>query len=104
MNRLTTISGAVALGATLALGCSTPTETGPVSADRPIGRGDGTVARMTLPRAPLGIAVAEAGFAYITQPDHGLSAGALARSALNAGGGAGRQAVIGLRDVRKSRL
>src|SRR2546427_5788090 len=34
---------------------------------------------MALPSAPLGIAVADEGFAYITQPDHGFSGGTLAR-------------------------
>src|SRR2546427_12029906 len=84
MNRLSTILVSMAMGAMLAVGCSSPTETAPISADRPVGRGDGTVARMALPRAPLGIAVAEAGFAYITQPDHGFSGGTLARADLKA--------------------
>jgi len=79
MSRLPTILIAMAIGATLAVGCSSPTEPGPISASLPAGPGDGTVARMALPRAPLGIAVADEGFAYITQPDHGFSGGTLAR-------------------------
>jgi YVTN family beta-propeller protein len=74
------------LGALLAAGCSSPTDqsSGNVLADRPAPGGDGTVARMPLDGAPLGIAVARAGFAYITQPDHGSSSGRVARVDLNA--------------------
>jgi YVTN family beta-propeller protein len=84
MIRVPTSVTAVAMGMMLAVGCSSPTETGPIAASRPAGPGDGTVARMVLPKAPLGIAVANEGFAYITQPDHGFSGGALARVDLNA--------------------
>src|SRR5207237_8828367 len=83
MSRLSTILIALAMGATLAVGCSSPTEPG-ISANRPVGPGDGTVARMALPRGPLGIAVADEGFAYVTQADHGFSGGTLARVELNA--------------------
>src|SRR3989442_13539700 len=79
MSRLPTILITVAIGATLAVGCSSPTEPGLIAANQPIGSGDGTVARLALPSAPLGIAVADEGFAYITQPDHGFSGGTLAR-------------------------
>src|SRR5205085_7081564 len=83
MSRLSTILIAIAMGATLAVGCSSPTESG-ISANRPVGPGDGTVARMALPRGPLGIAVADEGFAYVTQADHGFSGGTLAPVQLNA--------------------
>ena len=79
MSRLPTILITMAIGATLAVGCSSPTEPGLIAANQPIGSGDGTVARLALPSAPLGIAVADEGFAYITQPDHGFSGGTLAR-------------------------
>src|SRR6267378_2391153 len=74
------------LGALLAAGCSSPTDqsAGNVLADRPAPGGDGTVVRMPLDGAPLGIAVAREGFAYITQPDHGFSSGRVARVDLNA--------------------
>src|SRR3989475_12548275 len=84
MDRLSTILVSMAMGAMFAGGCSSPAGTGPNSAEQAVGRGDGTVGRMALPRAPLGIAVAEAGFAYITQPDHGFSGGTLARVDLKA--------------------
>src|SRR5216683_4991205 len=84
MIRVPTSVTAVAMGMMLAVGCSSPTETGPIPASRPAGPGDGTVARMVLPKAPLGIAVANEGFAYITQPDHGNSPGTVARVDLNA--------------------
>src|SRR5258708_8664032 len=69
MSRLSTILIAAAMGATFALGCTSPTDenvTGQ-TATRPAPGGDGTVARMALPGGPLGIAVAPEGFAYITQ-------------------------------------
>src|SRR5205809_625399 len=73
-------------GALLAAGCSSPTDqtAGNVLADPPAPGGDGTVSRMPLDGAPLGIAVAREAFAYITQPDHGFSPGRLARVDLNA--------------------
>ena len=79
MSRLSTILVAVAMGATLAVGCSSPTETGPTSASRPGPSGDGTVARMALAGPLEGVAVAQEGFAYITQP----YASAVARVDLN---------------------
>ena len=44
MSRLSTTLIAIAMGATLAVGCSSPTESG-ISTNRPVGPGDGTVAR-----------------------------------------------------------
>ena len=86
MSRLPTILIAAAMGATLAVGCSTPTDenTNGLVTTRPVPGGDGTVARMALPGGPLGIAVAPEGFAYITQPNFGQSPGMLARVDLNA--------------------
>src|SRR5712671_3163933 len=84
MSRLPQVLIALTIGATLAVGCSSPSEPGPISASTPGEPGDGTVTRMALPKAPLGIAVSPAGFAYITQPDHGFSGGTLARVDLNA--------------------
>src|SRR5262245_57336125 len=77
---------AAVLGTLLAAGCASPTEQnqGGLLADRPVPAGDGVVARMALNGAPLGIAVAREGFAFITQPDHGQSSGRVARVDLNA--------------------
>src|SRR2546425_4615147 len=86
MSRLQTILIAAAMGASFAVGCTSPTDenvTGQ-AATQPAPGGDGTVARMPLDGAPLGIAVAPAGFAYITQPDHGFSPGRGARVDLHA--------------------
>src|SRR6266487_6917185 len=86
MSRLSTILIAAAMGATFAIGCTSPTDenVSGQAATQPAPGGDGTVARMALPGAPLGIAVASEGFAYITEPNFGQSAGMLARVDLNA--------------------
>src|SRR6267143_512234 len=86
MSRLSTILIAAAIGATLAVGCTSPVDENVTGQGltQPTPGGDGTVARMPFDGAPLGIAVAPAGFAYITQPDHGFSAGRVARVDLNA--------------------
>src|SRR5258706_11922305 len=86
MSRLSTILIAAAIGATFAVGCTSPTDENVTGQELtgPTPGGDGTVARMPFDGAPLGIAVAPAGFAYITQPDHGLSPGRVAPVDLNA--------------------
>src|SRR6266536_5782558 len=86
MSRLSTILIAAAMGATLAIGCTSPTDENASgqTATEPAPGGDGTVTRMALPGGPLGIAVASEGFAYITQPNFGQSPGVLARVDLNA--------------------
>jgi len=86
MSRLPIILTAAAISATLALGCSTPTDETPNGflTTPPVPGGDGTVARMALPGGPLGIAVASEGFAYITQAYFGQAPGTVARVDLNA--------------------
>ena len=86
MSRLSTVLIAAAMGAAFAIGCTSPTDenVSGQAATEPAPGGDGTVARMALPGGPLGIAVAHEGFAYITQPNFGQSAGRLARVDLNA--------------------
>src|SRR5260370_23962644 len=84
MGRLSTLLIAAAMGGTLAVGCSSPTDENVTGATRPVPGGDGTVARMGLPGGPLGIAVAPEGFAYITQGYFGQAPGTLARVDLNA--------------------
>src|ERR1700693_2889858 len=86
MSRLSTLLIAAAMGATLAVGCSAPTDQQSLGSltSRPTPPGDGTVARMALPGGPLGIAVAPEGFAYITQGYFGGAPGTVARVDLNA--------------------
>src|SRR5258708_38988947 len=86
MSRLSTIVIAAAMGATLAVGCSSPTDENVTEqvTTRPVPGGDGTVARRALPGGPLGIAVAPEGFAYITQGYFGQAPGTVARVDLNA--------------------
>jgi len=86
MSRLSTILIAAVMGATLAVGCTSPTDENVTGQGltRPTPGGDGTVARMALPGGPLGIAVAPAGFAYITQAYFGQAPGTVARVDLNA--------------------
>lgn len=84
MHRLTSILIASALTAALGAGCSSPTDQGAPLLVQPVPPGDGTVARMPLPRGPLGIAVSPEGFGFITQGNHGNAPGTIARVDLNA--------------------
>src|SRR5260370_32751809 len=83
MGRLSTLLIAAAMGATLAVGCSSPTDENVTGATRPVPGGDGTVARLGLPGGPLRIAAAPEGFAYITLGYFAQAPGPLARVGLN---------------------
>src|SRR5258708_26585252 len=70
MSRLSTILIAAAIGATFAVGCTSPTDENVTGQELtgPTPGGDGTVARMPFDGAPLRIAVAPAGFPYTRPP------------------------------------
>src|SRR5947207_10063112 len=70
MNRLAFVLVA-AIGATLTGSCTNPVDETSITAarSRPVPPGDGHVTRMPLRHAATGIAVASAGYAYITQAD-----------------------------------